>query len=131
MKIALKDYIVESLNLKSSLDESGDDDLKISFTNGYSDSEPKNFTVMFTIELHTSEKFYLEVVKTFEFETDELITDEFKQSSFPVVNAPAIAYPYLRSFIGTLTLNAGLDAVMLPTVNFQAMYNASKKSDSN
>lgn len=128
MKIALKDFIVESINLGQCSDDDYDDDLKINFVNGYSDSNEKSFTVKFSISLLVSGKFILEVVKTFEFETDEPISKEFMESPFPIVNAPAIAYPYLRSFIGTLTLNAGLETVMLPTVNFQSMYNASKKS---
>jgi preprotein translocase subunit SecB len=128
MKIALKDFIVESINLSQCTDVDFEDDLTINFVNGYSEVNEKSFTVKFNITLLVSGKFNLEVVKTFEFESDEPISKEFMDSAFPVVNAPAIAYPYLRSFIGTLTLNAGLEAVMLPTVNFQAMYNASKAS---
>ncbi|MBZ7675074.1 preprotein translocase subunit SecB, partial [Klebsiella grimontii] len=33
-------------------------------------------------------------------------------------NAPAIAYPYVRAFVATLLLNAGLESVSLPAVNF-------------
>jgi preprotein translocase subunit SecB len=33
-------------------------------------------------------------------------------------NAPAIAFPYLRSFISTLTLNAGYILAVLLSINF-------------
>lgn len=52
------------------------------------------------------------------FEADTSLTQEFLDGSFTTINAPAIAYPYLRSFITTLLVNAGYPAMHLPTVNF-------------
>ena len=54
----------------------------------------------------------------FDFITDEEITEDFKISHFPKINAPAIAYPYLRAFVSNLTLQSGVDPAMLPTINF-------------
>ncbi|MEZ8657737.1 protein-export chaperone SecB [Vibrio cyclitrophicus] len=59
------------------------------------------------------------------FELDEDVNQEFMDSMFPKVNAPAIAYPYLRAFISTILLNAGYDPVILPSINFQAIANKS------
>ena len=36
----------------------------------------------------------------------------------PAINAPAIAFPYLRSFLSILTMQAGYPPVMIPSVNF-------------
>ena len=63
-------------------------------------------------------KFDLNIEAMFNFETDEEITEEFKNSHFPKINAPAIAYPYLRAFVSNLTLQSGVDPAMLPTINF-------------
>ena len=52
------------------------------------------------------------------FECDDTITDEFKHSNFPKVNAPAIAYPFLRAFVNNYFVNAGYNPVLLPTYNF-------------
>lgn len=52
------------------------------------------------------------------FECDNVITDEFKNSNFPRVNAPAIAYPFLRAFVNNYFVNAGYNPVLLPTYNF-------------
>lgn len=52
------------------------------------------------------------------FEANTPLTQEFLDGSFTTINAPAIAYPYLRSFITTLLVNAGYPAMYLPTVNF-------------
>ena len=52
------------------------------------------------------------------FSTNIEITTEFKHSSFIKVNAPAIAFPYVRVFISNMTLNAGYNPVVLPSFNF-------------
>ena len=52
------------------------------------------------------------------FETDGLITDEFKNSHFPKVNAAAVAYPYLRAFVGQFSVLAGYELHTLPIRNF-------------
>lgn len=55
------------------------------------------------------------------FKCDQQLTSSFLESHFASVNAPAIAYPYLRSFITNALVNAGYPAVYLPTVNFVEM----------
>lgn len=46
--------------------------------------------------------------------------------NFKYISAPSIVYPYLRSFISLLTLNAGLNPVNLPSVNFLKQYKESQ-----
>lgn len=52
------------------------------------------------------------------FKSEDPITQEFKDSHFPRVNAPAIAYPFLRAFVNNFFINAGYNPVLLPTYNF-------------
>jgi preprotein translocase subunit SecB len=52
------------------------------------------------------------------FSTDTDITSDFMKSDFLKINAPAIAFPYIRAFISNLTLNSGIDPIMLPSFNF-------------
>jgi len=52
------------------------------------------------------------------FETNQAIDEEFLNSNFVRINSPAIAFPYLRSFISTLTINAGIPPIVLPAINF-------------
>ncbi|MBQ5941769.1 protein-export chaperone SecB [Massilia sp. AB1] len=56
------------------------------------------------------------------------VTDDTLRDTFMQVNAPAIAYPYLRSFVSIICVNAGQDPTILPPVNFQALFNK-RKSD--
>lgn len=55
------------------------------------------------------------------FSGDKCLTKAFLDSHFTTVNAPAIAYPYLRNFITSSLVNAGYPALYLPTINFQTM----------
>lgn len=52
------------------------------------------------------------------FKIDEDISEEFKLSNFPKINAPAIAFPYLRAFVSNLTLQSGFEPIILPSINF-------------
>ena len=40
---------------------------------------------------------------------------------FFYMNAPAIIFPYLRSYITTLTVLSGIDPIILPTLNLSAL----------
>jgi preprotein translocase subunit SecB len=86
----------------------------------------------FTDEYHFVVEFYLQLahvqfdatVKMMTlFQTDTVLDDAFKQSQLVQVNAPAIAFPFLRSFVVTMTTNAGYQMVMLPTVNLSGLKN--------
>ncbi len=96
-----------------------EDNFKLSYSNGYSEEDAKAFIVKFFVNLSSEEENFeinLEYVGLFSSEED--ISDKFKESHFPSVNAPAIAYPFLRSFVNTVTVNANLNPVILPTINF-------------
>jgi len=103
-------------------EEGLEDDFNLSFANGYPDErseDNKSFIVTFSIRICSAEeKFLLELEYIGFFSCDEPITEEFKNSHFPISNAPAIAYPFMRSFINTVTVNSNLNPVILPTINF-------------
>ena len=52
---------------------------------------------------------------------DKVLDEDFFNEAFARINAPAIAYPFLRAYIANLFVASGYDALMLPTVNFQAL----------
>ena len=51
----------------------------------------------------------------FEFDQD---LKEPEKAMFFTGSAPAIMFPYLRAYISTLTAIAGIDPIILPTINF-------------
>ncbi len=83
-------------------------------------SKPRDFIIEFFVNLKAEQEvFIIEVKADALFRTNKDIDSEFMKSHFATQNAPAIAFPFIRSFIATLTGNSGIPVVMLPSVNFQ------------
>ena len=88
----------------------------------HNDHDSKAFGIFFEIHLTNPKKeFNLLLHATAHFETDTPYDKQFLNSDFVKINAPAIAFPYIRSFISNLTLNSGYRPVILPTYNFIEM----------
>ena len=122
MNIQLKSTRVEELHLTFSAD-TDKDSFSFGFANGYSKNELDLFIVKFDVKIESERGYELKLLYVAEFQVDSEITDDFKESHFPKVNAPAIAYPYLRSYVSFVILNSGYEPLILPTINFQAMSN--------
>jgi len=58
------------------------------------------------------------------FETKGIEKVELTTHSLILNNSPAIVFPYLRSFISTLTLQAGYAPITLPSYNFTKLTKA-------
>ena len=120
-KIHLKRTFVKSINFEYKKDITEEDQLDTSvnirkepiFKEGID-----NEYVIFFNGSFENEIFDLKIEFIAIFGTSEAIDDNFKKSTFAKINSPAIAFPYLRSFISTLTLNAGLPPLILPAYNF-------------
>lgn len=84
-----------------------------------SDENKKIFAVIFNLKIsNKQENYFLETTYEASFKTNEEINDNFMNSNFPKINAPAIAFPYFRAFISTITQQAGFNTAILPSVNF-------------
>lgn len=118
MKIQLENWKVINLNF-SFLDENKRDGNSFDLKSGnfFPEEDKNSFGVGFNIEIKDAE-FDLTIEALFMFKIDEDITEEFKLSNFPKINAPAIAFPYLRAFVSNLTLQSGFEPVILPSINF-------------
>lgn len=121
MKLRLLDYRAVSLNINiveaDSALKAHDDALDLQVGQFYPEDKDNIFGVGFRVSLKQDE-YTLDAEMRFFFETDEAITDEFKKSAFPSVNAPAIAFPYLRSYLSIVTMQSGFAPLMLPSINF-------------
>lgn len=88
------------------------------------------FIVYFTLKITDAEKsFRLNVEAMAWFNTKEPIDEAFKKSSMANLNAVAIGFPFLRSFVSTFSVSAGFPRVMLPTVNIHKLSKAVEASD--
>lgn len=108
----------------SSFDESSDFKDSLSYTPIYPVDDKNTFFVIFELDVTDYKKsdddntgvFFVKFIA--QFECQEEIEQEFKDSGFPIINAPAIAYPFLRAFVHNFFLNAGYNTILLPTYNF-------------
>ncbi len=47
--------------------------------------------------------------------------DNIADSQYFIGNAPAIAFPYLRAYVSTLTTQSGIPPIVLPTLNLSGL----------
>ncbi len=83
---------------------------------GYIDEENKSFLLTLSLSVKDSNNAYeinCNCIGYFIFGTE----DELMLSNFFYVNAPAIMFPYIRSFIAGVTALSGLPAINIPLVN--------------
>lgn len=103
----------------SSKEEKGNkNSFNVDFEVHYDEESNNRFYVVFDLNVDHPGNFELYIKFISGFETSLEIDEEFKKSSFPSVNAPAIAFPFLRSFVSNVTLNAGFMPAILPSINF-------------
>lgn len=111
------------------------DDLKLNFTfatTSITDHKTETiiankFCVSFKIAFFDPDEiFSLSIEADALFESTSPINKEFLESDFSKLNAPAIAFPFLRSFISNFTLNAGYNPIILPAFNFSEVVEVSQ-----
>ncbi|MGX1024353.1 protein-export chaperone SecB [Flavobacterium sp. CS20] len=118
MKIQLDNWKVTNVNFEALKDKHREENsFDLSTEHFFSKKFNDSFGVGFEIEIK-DKSFDLMVEAMFMFKLDEDITEEFKLSNFPKINAPAIAFPFLRAYVSNMTLQSGYDPVILPSINF-------------
>ncbi len=96
--------------------------IKFRFGPSFSEAEKNKFRVSFIISLAKKgpRNLFIDIEAFCEFLTSDPIDENFKMSDFASINAPAIGFPFLRSFIQTLCVNMGIPPIVLPSFNFAA-----------
>lgn len=82
---------------------------------------PTQFNIIFDVKLSVEEVFALELRAVGYFEmSEELLENENIKEQLIHTNAPAIVFPYLRSFVSMFTSNLGtIPTLTLPTHFFK------------
>ena len=124
MKMSIGNWVVNNLSITRKIVDTNDVKRKGTFfletSNGFDEAHDR-FFVFFKLKLD-DQRFDLSVDVVYSFDVIEgSVDDDFKNSHFPKVNAPAIAFPFLRAMVSNITLQAGLRPVMLPSVNFSKL----------
>ncbi|MBL4560672.1 MAG: preprotein translocase subunit SecB [Bacteroidales bacterium] len=118
MKIQLEGWKVQSLDFKMKDEhKKGNDSFQLKVGQLFPNDNKRTFVILFDIALE-SNVFNLNFEAAFSFSVENDITEEFISSNFPKINAPAIAFPYIRAYISNLTLQSGFKPVILPSINF-------------
>jgi preprotein translocase subunit SecB len=112
------DYKVDSFNKEITHEL----ETKLGVGTLFSDKKNNEFAVVLDVELTSkSNKFNLKIKSIAHFSTPDEINHDNRNSPFFEINAPAIAFPFVRTFISNLTLNSGYDPVVLPPFNFMQL----------
>ena len=115
------------LNLTFKTEQSGlSDSFRLGYQAQYPTDSDRDFVVRFDAEIASKAGVLIQVDYAGFFASPVPITPEFREGPFPAVNAPAITYPYLRSFITTLTANAGVQPIILPILNLRTVIKAKR-----
>lgn len=118
MTLHLLKNIARSLTLRDATDEEiKSDAVDLRFAPSFQDGSKTEFAILFDLRLTFEGKFLAAEYLTI-FETSEEFSDDFPTSNFVKMNAPAIAFPFIRSYVAHITLIAGYSPVVLPSVNF-------------
>ena len=117
---AIEVNLITSENIDQKIDQSS-----FSFDFHLSYSEEQAYFVIFDVKIKTL-KFNLTTKYAVKFKCSAPIDSNFKNSDFAQINSPAIAFPMLRSFIATITVNAGYEPLFLPSVNFDKIVREKK-----
>jgi len=112
------------------LNEQGEFKISVDFKPiGYIFKSLNQFHLELNIEVkEESNKFNIKLSTIAVFEFDSEIDIEKYSSSLFIVNAPAIAFPYLRAYITNLTAQSGLFTITLPTFNLTGLAEDLKKN---
>jgi preprotein translocase subunit SecB len=117
MRIQLESWKIQTLNFTMVEDAREENSFALKIGQVFPENKKKQFVVIFDIDLKDKD-FDLVFQVGFIFSTEEEINEDFKFSDFPKINAPAIAFPFIRAYISNLTLQSGFEPVILPSINF-------------
>ncbi len=117
------------LNTNGTMDKTITKELKfnLKYQILFSNDDKTQFIVQFTSQLsNVSRGFNLNCVYSAKFQTTKKIDLAFQKSDLVNINAPAIAFPYFRAFITSLSLQGGYEPIIPPTLNFVDFKNSKK-----
>jgi preprotein translocase subunit SecB len=93
------------------------------------ESKIRDFALSFDLRISSPDNASsIELKALSYFNTSEPITEDFKTSDWVKINAPAIAFPFLRAYISSITIQSGVNPIILPAFNFTRLKDRGKES---
>jgi preprotein translocase subunit SecB len=121
-------FIVKESNIV--LKEQGEFNINVDFDpKGYIFKSLNQFHLELNVEVkEVSDKFNVKIKSIAIFEFDSQADLEQYTNTYFILNAPSIAFPYIRAYISNLTTQSGLFTITLPTFNLTALGDILKKN---
>ncbi len=95
---------------------------------------PHHFAKVFHVDIRSRSGLNNELVEmkieyhvVFQCSID--VNAEFLQSSFAKISAPAIGFPYVRAYVSTISIQSGIPAIILPSINFVQLVEQQEKEN--
>lgn len=125
---SLENYFFSKVLINT--DHRQSNDLKVSFDpSGIFNSEKSEYELKFIFNAISGESnspfVNIECIANFKFEN---VSNFHEIPSYFYRNSIAIIFPYVRAFISTVTLQANIPPVILPTMNLSALENPLKEN---
>jgi preprotein translocase subunit SecB len=123
--LIFKGVDIISTNFTAEKASDGEEALELNVNCGVSyDPDGLSFAILMSAEIKSIDYFKLEVSAVGHFKAKKKIDLDYK-NEFINTNAPAIMFPYVRSFISTFSANCGksLKQITLPTQFFKGELN--------
>lgn len=127
MKISFVESKPISLSIKTG--QEAKDIINVGHAIGFTEADNKRFVVHFDVKINTEQGATVDLVYAGFFAADTELTDELQNSDLIKISAPAITFPYLRAYVGNLTLSSGIEPITLPLVNFQSLVRSGEIED--
>lgn len=115
------DFINIKFDANKQYDNEAEIDLNIEPKVFYPKDQGNFFKIFMEVSIECNDFFSLNLVGIGNFEFNKDFDDKELKKTFINANAPAIMFPYVRSFITNLTSNLGnvTGAIVIPTQFFQ------------
>ena len=126
--VKLERLYFDRINFWRSGDKIPQQDLKLNFSKSYRFNEPHDSCIVcLGCNLHDNEDevFKLEISVTGIFSCNE--SDSARRDILLKKNTLAILFPYIRSQISIVTAQPGMEPVVLPPMNIDAIFAESKE----
>lgn len=118
MKLQMTRYIVSSLKIKERNCKRDMNRAHFSLNVSNIRINDESFNIIFKCAIKNSDIAINTEIRFIFCIKDGIVNDEFMKGNFININAPAIAFPYLRAYITNISIQSGYNPIILPSINF-------------
>jgi preprotein translocase subunit SecB len=96
----------------------GDFEINFEHLSHINDDDDKKFKAEIIVVIKSKTNDFNFQIQTFGFFEISGRTNDTILNNFLNISAPTILYPFIRAFVSNLTLQSGMNPIIIPTINF-------------